>query len=168
MNTNLVSQWVQIDASYWGHQRRDGIANMKERLRRFMIGRYGADELNKFLIICGWALLLMGFVLSGIDSTVTVSLGSALVTISWAVLIFSIFRTLSKNTSRRAAENYKYFTYKNKVLRWWKGIKARWQDRKTHRYFRCPQCKATVRVPRGKGTIRITCPKCKNQFVKKT
>ena len=133
-----------------------------------MIGRYGADELNKFLIICGWALLLMGFVLSGIDSTVTVSLGSALVTISWAVLIFSIFRTLSKNTSRRAAENYKYFTYKNKVLRWWKGIKARWQDRKTHRYFRCPQCKATVRVPRGKGTIRITCPKCKNQFVKKT
>ena len=72
-----------------------------------MIGRYGADELNKFLIICGWALLLMGFVLSGIDSTVTVSLGSALVTISWAVLIFSIFRTLSKNTSRRAAENYK-------------------------------------------------------------
>ncbi len=141
---------------------------MKERLRRFMIDRYGADELNKFLTICGWVLLLLGFVLSSVNSRVTVSLGSLLVTLSWAVLIYSIFRALSRNTSRRAAENYKYFAYKNKVLTWWKGIKLRWQDRKTHRYYRCPQCKATVRVPKGKGKIRITCPKCGNQFIKKT
>ena len=43
-----------------------------------------------------------------------------------------------------------------------------WLDRKTHRYFRCPQCRATVRVPKGKGQIRITCPHCKHQFIKKT
>ena len=141
---------------------------MKERLRKFMAGRYGADELNKFLTICGWVLLLLGFVLSGIDSTVTVTLGSLLVTLSWAVLIYSVFRTLSKNTQKRAAENYKYFTCKNRVLAWWKGLKLRWQDRKVHRYFRCPQCRATVRVPKGKGKIRITCPHCKNQFIKKT
>ena len=133
-----------------------------------MIGRYGADGLNRFLTICGWVLLLAGFVLSGIQRNGTMILGSILVTLSWALLIWSIFRTLSKNTQRRASENYQYYVYRNRVLGWWKGLKLRWQDRKTHRYFRCPQCRATVRVPKGKGKIRITCPHCKNQFIKKT
>ena len=132
---------------------------MKERLRKFMEGRYGADELNRFLTLCGWVLLLIGFVLSGIDSKVALIVGSVLVTLSWAALIYSLFRTFSKRTQERASENYKYFVCKNKVLGWFRRLKARWQDRKTHRYFRCPQCKATVRVPRGKGKIRITCPK---------
>ena len=142
--------------------------NMKERLRRFMEGRYGADALNRFLTVCGWVLLLLGFVLSALDSKVALSVGSLLVTLSWALLIFSIFRTLSKNTSQRASENYKYFVYKNKVTGWFRRLKTRWQDRKVHRYFKCPQCHATVRVPKGKGKIRITCPKCKHQFVKKS
>ena len=141
---------------------------MKERLRKFMEGRYGADELNRFLTVCGWVLLVVGFVLSASNNRVTVSIGSLLVTLSWALLIWSIFRTLSKNTRKRASENYQYFVYKNKVVNWWKQRKARWQDRKVHRYFRCPQCRATVRVPKGKGKIRITCPKCKHQFVKKS
>ena len=141
---------------------------MKERLRKFMEGRYGADELNRFLTVCGWVLLLIGFVLSGIDNKVTLIVGSVLVTLSWAVLIYSLFRTFSKRTQARAAENYRYFVCKNKVLGWFRRGKARWQDRKAHRYFRCPQCKATVRVPRGKGKIRITCPKCRHQFVKKS
>lgn len=141
---------------------------MKERLRKFMVGRYGADELNRFLTICGWVLLLAGFVLSSIQKNATQILGSLMVTLSWALLIWSIFRTLSKNTQKRASENYQYFVYKNKVVSWWKQRKTRWQDRKVHRYFRCPQCRATVRVPKGKGKIRITCPHCKNQFVKKS
>ena len=141
---------------------------MKERLRKFMVGRYWADELNRFLTICGWVLLLAGFVLSSIQRNATQILGSLMVTLSWALLIWSIFRTLSKNTQKRASENYQYFVYKNKVVSWWKQRKTRWQDRKVHRYFRCPQCRATVRVPKGKGKIRITCPHCKNQFVKKS
>ena len=145
-----------------------GGRDMKERLRKFMEGRYGADELNRFLTLCGWVLLLIGFVLSGIDSKVALIIGSVLVTLSWALLIYSLFRTFSKRTQERASENYKYFVCKNKVLGWFRRLKARWQDRKAHRYFRCPQCKATVRVPRGKGKIRITCPKCKHQFVKKS
>ena len=141
---------------------------MKEKLRKFMEGRYGADELNRFLTICGWVLLLIGFVLSGINNSVTAAVGSLLVTLSWALLIWSIFRTLSKNTQKRAAENYRFYVYRNKVVNWWKQRKARWQDRKVHRYFSCPQCRALVRVPKGKGKIRITCPKCRHQFVKKS
>ena len=143
-------------------------SGMKERLQKFMAGRYGADELNRFLTICGWVLLLTGFVLSAIHNNVTVILGSVLVALSWAFLILSLFRTLSRKTGQRASENYKYFVCKNKVLGWFRRLKMRWQDRKTYRYFRCPQCRATVRVPKGKGKIRITCPKCKNQFIKKT
>ena len=81
---------------------------------------------------------------------------------------FLIGATAKTVDQARAAENYRYFVCKNKVLGWFRRGKARWQDRKTHRYFRCPQCRATVRVPRGKGKIRITCPKCKHQFVKKS
>ena len=141
---------------------------MKERLRKFMEGRYGADELNRFLTVCGWVLLLIGFVLSWIDAPAARIAGSLLVTLSWALLVYSLFRTFSKRTRERAAENYKYFVCKNKVLNRFRRLRTRWQDRKTHRYFRCPQCRATVRVPRGKGKIRITCPKCKHQFVKKS
>ena len=141
---------------------------MKERLRRFMEGRYGADELNRFLTICGWVLLLLGFVLSAFDDRAATVAGSVLVTLSWALLIYSLFRTFSRRTQERAAENYRYFVCKNKVLGWFRLLKKRWQERRTHRYFRCPRCRATVRVPKGKGKIRITCPKCKNQFIKKT
>ena len=141
---------------------------MKERLRRIMEGRYGADELNRFLTVCGWVLLLLGFVLSGFGSKAALAVGSVLIALSWAFLILSVFRTLSKKTRERASENYRYFVCKNKVLGWFRTRKSRWQDRKVHRYFRCPQCRATVRVPRGKGKIRITCPKCKHQFVKKS
>ena len=77
--------------------------NMKERLRRFMESRYGADELNRFLTICGWVLLLVGFVLSGIDNKATLAVGSVLVGLSWAFLVLSVFRTLSKKTGQRAA-----------------------------------------------------------------
>ena len=139
---------------------------MKERLRRFMEGRYGTDALNRFLTVCGWVLLLSGFVLSGFNSRGTLIAGSVLVTLSWAFLVLSILRTLSKKTSQRAAENYRYFVCKNRVLGRFRRLKSRWQDRRTHRYFRCPQCRAMVRVPKGKGRIRITCPRCKNQFIK--
>ena len=141
---------------------------MKERLRKFMEGRYGADELNRFLIMCGWVLLLLGFTLSVFNSRAAAIAGSVLVALSWAFLILSMFRTLSKKTRERASENYRYFICKNRLLSWCKRLKSRWQDRKVHRYFKCPQCGATVRVPKGKGKIRITCPHCRHQFVKKS
>ena len=141
---------------------------MKERLRKFMEGRYGTDALNRFMIVCGWVLLVAGFMLSWLNSRPAAVISSLLVSMCWALLILSFVRALSKNTSRRASENYRYFVYKNRFLGWFRRLKSRWQDRKVHRYYRCPKCKATVRVPRGKGKIRITCPHCGEQFIKKS
>ena len=36
-----------------------------------------------------------------------------------------------------------------------------------HKYYHCPQCSKMLRVPKGKGKIAISCPKCKEKFIKK-
>lgn len=127
-------------------------------LRNFMIGRYGPDQLNMALIILS---LLIGIVSSATRITV-------LVYVSYAFLILAMFRMLSRNIPKRRSENDKFLRY------WWpfktkcKAAVARLKSRKTHRFFKCPSCKNRLRVPRGKGRIQITCPKCGERFTKKT
>ena len=84
------------------------------------------------------------------------------------LLIYSYFRVLSRNRSKRYAENLKYLTLQNKVVDWANRYILRFNQRKQYRYFRCPQCGQQLRVPRGRGKISITCPKCHNQFIKKS
>ena len=88
--------------------------------------------------------------------------------LSYALLVWGIFRMLSRNIPRRRAEN-------DRFLRFWGPVKAKfrlqkdkWKSRKTHKFFNCPSCKKNLRVPRGKGKIQITCPKCGERFSKKT
>ena len=76
--------------------------------------------------------------------------------LSYVLMFWAIFRTLSRNTYKRYQENRKYLQ-----------IFDRLKDR-DHRYFDCPKCRQMVRVPRGKGKIAITCPRCREKFVKKT
>ena len=118
--------------------------------RRFMQGRYGTDKLNIFLLRTAFVLML-------IDLFLPVGL---LKLIFWilpmALMALSILRSFSRNIYRRYEENRKYLQLMDMV-----------KDRH-HRYFNCPKCHQRVRVPRGKGKIAITCPKCREKFVKKT
>ena len=66
------------------------------------------------------------------------------------------------------AENQKFLTLRYKTISKWNLMKKHWAESKTHRFFKCPQCKQKVRVPKGRGKICITCPKCKTEFVKKS
>lgn len=131
---------------------------IKNWLRNFMVGRYGPDQLYMGLLIL--SLLLM--VVAQITSLSFISI------IAYLVLVIAIFRMLSRNIYKRRAENDRFL----KV--WWPvrqkitGIFKRKPDRKTHTYFKCPACKNVLRVPRGKGRIQITCPKCGERFQKKT
>ena len=121
-----------------------------ERFRHFMLGRYGTDKLNMAILICGVVCSILSmFVRFAI-------LNMALTAISYGLMGWAIFRMLSRNTYKRYQENRKYLR-----------LVERLKDR-DHRYYDCPRCRQSVRVPKGKGKIAITCPKCKEKFIKKT
>ena len=85
-----------------------------------------------------------------------------------ALLIFCYYRTFSRNISKRTEENYRYYTLKDRVDGKFRGLKDQWANRKLYHYYRCPQCRQKLRVPRGRGRIQISCPRCGTQFIKKS
>lgn len=119
-------------------------------LRRFMMGRYGTDKLNMMLLFVGILVTVPNLFIK------VVWLNLALTLLGWSLLGIVVFRTLSRNTYRRYRENRKYLMLLQRI-----------KDRE-HRYYDCPKCRQQVRVPRGKGKIAITCPKCREKFIKKT
>ena len=129
---------------------------MKEKFRRFMIGRYGVDAFGRFLLI-------LTVIFWGINLFV-----DNIFLYSWAfvILIYAYFRMFSRNTSKRYQENLKYLQIKNKVVSKFKTKQSQLKQRKTHHIYRCPSCKQKIRIPKGKGRICITCPKCKTEFTK--
>ena len=125
-------------------------AKLSSFLRSFMAGRYGTDRLNMAILCAGLACSLLSVI------SPFASLNMILFLLSYGLMILAIFRSLSRNTYKRYRENRKFLQ-----------IFGRLKDRE-HRYFDCPKCHQMVRVPRGKGKIAITCPRCREKFVKKT
>ena len=119
-------------------------------LRNFMVGRYGTDKLNMVILSAGLAACLI----SALVDSVKVNL--LLTGVSYGLMIWALCRSFSRNTYKRYQENRKFLQFFDRL-----------KDRE-HRYYDCPKCRQVVRVPRGKGKIAITCPKCKERFVKKT
>ena len=125
-------------------------ARLSAALRGFMAGRYGTDKLNMVILSVGLAVSL----LSVFVQYAPVNL--LLVVLSYGLMIWAIWRTLSRNTYKRYQENRKFLQLVDRA-----------KDRH-NRYFDCPKCRQLVRVPRGKGKISITCPRCKEKFIRKT
>ena len=125
-------------------------AKIAAGIRHFMMGRYGTDKLNMVILGSG----LIASLVSMFIHFAPVNL--LLTAVSYALMGWAIFRTLSRNTYKRYQENRKYLMFMQRI-----------KDR-DHRYFDCPRCRQQVRVPRGKGKIAISCPKCKEKFIKKT
>ncbi len=130
---------------------------MKEKLYRFMMGRYGNDQFNRFLMI----LAMICFVLSLFRIPGVYLIGLF-------CLVYVYFRMLSRNTYKRSLENNKYLQCEYKVKRWFSGVKRNMQQRRTHHIYKCPSCRQKIRIPRGKGKIEIRCPKCGQTFIKKS
>ena len=126
-----------------------------------MAGRYGADQFGRFLSGAALVLLIVNLFVRGV-------VGQILYFLVLAVLVYNIFRMFSKNTAARYKENVTYLKVKNRVVGWYANLRRRIRESKTHRFYKCPTCKTTVRVPKGKGKIRITCPKCGASFVRKS
>ena len=126
-----------------------------------MAGRYGADQFGRFLSGAALVLLIVNLFVRGV-------VGQILYFLVLAVLVYNIFRMFSKNTAARYKENVAYLKVKNRVVGWYANLRRRIRESKTHRFYKCPTCKTTVRVPKGKGKINIRCPKCGEKFIKKT
>lgn len=142
---------------------------MREKLKQFIGGCYGGDRLNTVISVTALASFIVGALVGISDSLPCVIISSFLHLIAAAALGFSVFRMLSHDLTARKAENDWYAEHIIAPLKRSKNEAAtRSRQRKTHKFFKCPKCRQTVRVPRGKGKIRITCPKCGEVFVKET
>ena len=137
-------------------------------MRRFMIGRYGVDQLNIFLLASAVVLSIIGMILSRLGLVCSI-IGMVVTLLSYVLLGCYLFRFLSRNPDKRFLENRRYLSWKAKIFgsQRVKNRMARLADRQ-HRYFRCPNCKQTVRVPRGRGKISIRCPRCSEKFIRKS
>lgn len=130
---------------------------MKERLIRFMQGRYGVDTLNTHALY----LVIFLFVVNIFINNFVIMI------ISYALWFVILYRMFSKQVYKRYHENEKYLSLIKPVSMFFKLQKNRLSDRQ-HKYYRCPQCQQMVRVPKGKGKIIVTCPKCHHKFEKRT
>ena len=134
---------------------------MKQKFARFMYGRYGMDELSRFLTYAGLLVLLVSMFL-----TQTVKMAAFIIAV--AIIIFTYYRTFSKNFEKRRAENARYLGRRQRISAWFRLRRDMWKQRKDFKFFKCPSCKAVLRVPKGKGKLRVVCKKCGTAFEKKT
>ncbi len=131
---------------------------MKERMQRFMAGRYGNDQLNQFIFI----VAIISMVLEIITRQ------SLFYTLTLVLLILAYVRVFSRNINKRYEENMKFLQKKDMILNKFRKQKYYAAQRRNFHIYTCPQCKQKIRIPKGKGKISITCPKCRTSFIKKS
>lgn len=136
------------------------------KIQKFMIGRYGNDQFTLFLSITGLVLSVISNFFRYSHKTYLV--GSVLYFIGAMMILYSVFRSLSKNYEARRKELNWYLRVSEKPKAQVKLLMNVIRDRKTHKYFRCKECKTVMRVPKGRGKIEITCPKCRAKTIKKS
>lgn len=131
---------------------------MKEKLARFMYGRYGVDSFSQCLM---WVAII-GFLLSNFRW------GRGFYFIGFAAMVYATVRIFSKNTYKRAAENQKFLQRTSKIRSFFQQKKWAMMQKKSYHIYKCPSCKQKIRIPRGKGKIEISCPKCRTKFIKRS
>ena len=118
------------------------------KIADFLQGRYGIDELYKFLFIVFWVIAILSMLIRN----------PIIYLLEMLICVYMMFRALSRNIYKRQNENAKYIKIRDKIK------KRKWDDRKTHIYRKCPNCKAEIRLPKKRGKHVCTCPSCKKDF----
>lgn len=134
---------------------------MRERLIRFMTGRNGADNLSRAVSVVVIVLLVVSLFIHGEAARV-------LWIIAVLGMVYVYFRMFSRNVYKRREENAKYLRATAGIRMYFRGLHERWSQRRDYKFFRCPSCRTLLRVPKGKGKIKVVCRKCGNSFIKKT
>ena len=131
---------------------------MRRKLEQFMQGRYGMDQFGRALFWATMICLILSLFFRG----------SFLYILGIVLIVYSYFRMFSRNYAKRYAENQQYLQLTQGIRRKFATFKRDMAQRKTHHIYHCPNCKQKIRVPRGKGQIIVTCPKCHTEFVKRS
>ena len=140
-----------------------GSSEMRDRFNRFMQGRYGTDQLSRFL---GFAALIL-IVLS--IFTARWRIASALLdAMGLSALLLCYFRMFSRDIAKRSGENRKFLELTDSLRDRFGREKYYMNERKTNHIYSCPGCGQKIRIPKGKGKIEIECPKCHTKFVKRS
>ena len=134
------------------------LERLQWKLAVWMRGRYGIDGFSRMLVVFGLALTI---------ASLLPYLG-ALSWIAFLVLAYALFRAFSKNHAKRMRENEAYERLSAKPKQAVSVVGKAWRNRKTTRYFKCKGCGTVLSVPRGKGKLRVTCPKCHMQTLRKS
>lgn len=130
------------------------VMKVKEKLYRFMQGRYGTDKLNQFLFYIEIILLVLSlFFRRNIVINVLFYLS----------IIIYMARALSKNYVARSIENQKFIRIQAKLVHRFQAFNKSLKD-KQNKYLVCPECAQIIRVPRNKGKIEVRCPSCRKSF----
>lgn len=134
---------------------------MREKLARFFAGRNGVDQLGRVVTFVTLAVLVVSMFTHGRVSEV-------LFILALLGIVYMYFRMFSKNVAKRREENAKFMQKTYSMRTWFRGLGERWRQRREYKFFRCPGCGTLLRVPRGKGRIKIVCRKCGNSFIKRS
>lgn len=128
---------------------------MKEKILNFMKDRYGTDKLNNIILYFAIGFSIINLFKKNIILSV----------LTFLLIVLFFFRAFSKNKRKRALEQVKFFTILSPIYA--KLLKFASKDRKHYIYFKCKNCKKELRIPKIKGKIKITCPYCKHEEIKK-
>ncbi|MCM3513440.1 zinc-ribbon domain-containing protein [Carnobacterium inhibens] len=134
------------------------MGKLRAKLQKFMIGRYGVDKLSNYLLYGGLIILVLANLFHW----------SIIGLLGWAAILFGYYRAFSRNRTNRYQENQKFLTFTRQLTRSWNQKRNKFLQRKVYKYYACPKCHKKLRVPRNKGKITITCPHCREKFIKKT
>ena len=130
------------------------LGDWQRKMAEWLRGRQGPDDLTVFCVDVAMVLVLINaFAHVGVLSFVAL-----------AVLAYGIFRIQSRNLGARARENEAFLRALGPARPWFQNPRAAWGELRAYKHVRCTSCKQKVRVPRGKGRLRVTCPKCKAKF----
>ena len=130
---------------------------MKDGLRKFMAGRRGPDELTLTLLIAGLVLSMLSSILRF----------SPLYFVGLAGYVLAMYRMLSRNLTKRYAENAKFLSLRRNITSGIKQFFNRLKNMRKYKYYKCPQCHSRLRLPRKVGEVTVTCGKCHHVFKQK-
>ncbi|MFZ2537882.1 MAG: hypothetical protein WAX04_03145 [Oscillospiraceae bacterium] len=136
----------------------DFLTKIRNHVQVFMYGRNGFDILSRDLNLFGFFLMLL-------DSLFRTHV---IYWIGMLLFLIAIYRICSRNIAKRSAENRTYVAFRTPIIQWFKNQWQQFSNRKYYCYYKCSSCSQKLRVPKGKGKIEVTCPKCGKRFIKKT